>query len=155
MRKQSVSMITGKRALFLDRLFERGYTLDEVLGCVVSEEGDEITVDETHGDYPRGNRRAPTRPYSGPGTELKAILSEWLGIKAEEQCGCRAMSARMDALGVAWCLSDVGMAEILGVMRVEHARRWADGRTKLPWTDLGARTLVKLACRRAEAKASA
>ena len=148
-------MITGKTRLFLDRLADRGYSLDEVRGCIVSENGEEITVDETHADYPRDNRRIAAAPTSGPGTELKAILSGWLGIEADEQCGCRAMSARMDALGVAWCLSGDGMAEILSVMREEHGKRWAEGRTRLPWTDLGARKLVRLACRRAETKAAA
>ena len=46
------------------------------------------------------------------------------------------------------------MSEILDVMRAEHAKRWADGRTILPWTDAGARQLVLLACRRARAKAA-
>lgn len=149
-------MITGKRSEFMQRLAERGYTLDEVRGCVVSEDGDEITVDETHGDYPRAPREGHVEPPpGGPGTELTAILSGWLGIEADEHCGCRAMAARMDALGVEWCESETGMAEILGVMQAEHARRWADGRTRLPWTDLGARTLIRLACKRAEAKATA
>lgn len=91
----------------------------------------------------------------GPGTELKALLKDWLGIEASPACACNAMSRKMNASGIAWCLSDAGMAEILGVMRAEHAKRWADGRTRLPWTDLGARQLVRLACRRARAKASA
>lgn len=91
----------------------------------------------------------------GPGTELKALLKDWLGIEASPTCSCNAMARKMNARGVAWCLSESGMAEILGVMRAEHAKRWADGRTRLPWTDLVARTLVRLACRRAEAKASA
>ena len=64
------------------------------------------------------------------------------------------MARKMNQLGAGWCESDAGLAEILGVMRAEHAKRWADGRTRLPWTDLGARTLVRLACRRADAKAS-
>jgi hypothetical protein len=55
----------------------------------------------------------------------------------------------MNHLGVEWCESDEGMAEILGVMRDEHAKRWAEGRTILPWTDLAARGLVSLACRQA------
>jgi hypothetical protein len=46
------------------------------------------------------------------------------------------------------------MAEILGVMRAEHAKRWSDGKTILPWTDTGARQLVLLACRRSRAKAA-
>jgi hypothetical protein len=43
------------------------------------------------------------------------------------------------------------MAAILDVMRAEHAKRWAAGTTILPWTDLGARQLVLLACRRSRA----
>jgi hypothetical protein len=86
---------------------------------------------------------------AGPGTELKAILKDWLGIEATAGCGCNQTAARMDALGPDWCESDAGMTEILRTMRNEHAKRWRDGRTKLPWTDLGARQLVKLACRRA------
>lgn len=91
----------------------------------------------------------------GPGTELKGLLKDWLGIEASPTCSCNAMARKMNQLGAGWCESDAGMAEILNVMRAEHAKRWADGRTRLPWTDLGAKTLVRLACRRAEAKASA
>lgn len=90
----------------------------------------------------------------GPGTELKALLKDWLGIESSPTCSCNAMARKMNQLGPEWCESDAGMAEILGVMRAEHAKRWADGRTRLPWTDLGAKTLVRLACRRAEAKAA-
>lgn len=87
------------------------------------------------------------------GTELHALLRDWLGIEPTADCPCRSMSARMDRLGPDWCESDEGMAEILGVMRTEHAKRWSDGRTILPWTDMGAKQLVLLACRRARAKA--
>jgi hypothetical protein len=89
----------------------------------------------------------------GPGTELKALLKDWLGIEADSGCQCNSMAARMDALGAEWCETDAGLAEILGVMQAEHGKRWADGRTRLPWTDFGAKQLVRLACRRARAKA--
>jgi len=46
-------MITGLRRHFEQRAAERGYTLDEVQACIVSEDGDTITVDETHAAYPR------------------------------------------------------------------------------------------------------
>jgi hypothetical protein len=84
----------------------------------------------------------------GPGTELKKLLKEWLGIEATPTCRCNTMAARMDALGVGWCESEAGMAEILGVMREEHGRRRLAGETILPWTDFGATQLVRLACRR-------
>lgn len=46
-------MITGRRVQFEARCSERGYTLEEVRPCIVSEDGDQITVDETHPAYPR------------------------------------------------------------------------------------------------------
>lgn len=86
-----------------------------------------------------------------PGTELKRLLQDWLGIEPTHGCSCNSMAARMDALGPEWCESDDGMAEILGVMREEHAKRRAAGQTILPWSDFGATQLVRLACRRARA----
>lgn len=126
---------------------------------VVRQDGERWTVDETHADYPRKPnplaKGAAERPSSasGPGTELKTLLRDWLGIVATPTCSCNVMARRMDALGPDWCEGD-GMAEILGVMRVEHAKRWQAGQTRLPWTDIGARQLVRLACRRARAKES-
>ena len=46
-------MITGSRSNFEARLAQRGYTLDEVRPCIVSEDGDTITVDVDHQAYPR------------------------------------------------------------------------------------------------------
>ena len=107
------------------------------------------------GHLPPIYRSCDAQPVSSffAGTELKALLREWLGIEATPTCSCNAMARKMDSLGPDWCESDEGMAEILGVMRDEHAKRWQDGRTILPWTDAGARQLVLLACRRARAKA--
>ena len=87
----------------------------------------------------------------GSGTELKALLRDWLGIEASPTCKCNGMALKMNHLGPDWCEGE-GMASILDVMRAEHAKRWADGRTILPWTDAGARQLVLLACRRSRAK---
>lgn len=46
-------MITGRRSLFAARCRQRGYTLDEVRLCIVSEDGEQITVDVDHPAYPR------------------------------------------------------------------------------------------------------
>jgi hypothetical protein len=46
-------MITCHRIYLAARCLQRGYTLDEVRACIVSEGGDTITVDETHSSYPR------------------------------------------------------------------------------------------------------
>lgn len=145
-------MITGNRSFFESRCRQRGYTLDEVRACIVSDDGEFVTVDELHPAYPRATH-GPTS--GGPGAELHALLRDWMGIVPNDDCPCRSMAARMDALGPDWCESDAGMAEILGVMRAEHAKRLESGETRLPWTDFGATQLVRLACRRARAKASA
>jgi len=46
-------MITGLRSQFEARCLQRGTTLDAVRACIVAEDGDTITVDETHPAYPR------------------------------------------------------------------------------------------------------
>lgn len=46
-------MIRCHRRHLEDRCRERGYTLDEVMPCVVEQDGDNWTVDETHEAYPR------------------------------------------------------------------------------------------------------
>lgn len=125
--------------------------------CVVAQDGDWWVVDQEHEAYPRMRAasvakaapRSSATPRAAPGTELKRLLKDWLGIEATPTCPCNTMAARMDALGVAWCESDAGMAEILNVMREEHATRKARGETILPWSDFGATQLVRLACRRA------
>lgn len=92
------------------------------------------------------------RVAAGPGTELHALLRDWIGIEPTAECPCRSMAAKMDRLGPDWCEGD-GMAEILGVMRDEHGKRWKARQTILPWADTGARQLVLLACKRARNKA--
>ena len=90
-------MITGRRASFEARCRERGYTLDEVRGCIVSEDGDRITVDETHPAYPRAK--------PGLGDIVKATLSA-VGITEErvskaigKPCGCGKRAAKLNELG--------------------------------------------------------
>jgi hypothetical protein len=154
-------MIRGTRQNFEARLRQRGYTVNEVRECVVSEDGDFVTVDETHSAYPReikpGYRQPAWTPLgqraasAGPGTELTKLVARF-GIAYTPGCSCRSMAVKMNALGPDWCERD-GMPEILSVMRTEHAKRWQARQTILPWSDLGARQLVLLACRRARAKA--
>jgi hypothetical protein len=44
------------------RCLERGYSLDEVKDCIVSRQGDQITVDETHPAYPRAQKSFVSLP---------------------------------------------------------------------------------------------
>ena len=122
------------------------------MGCTEKflEDGKVVERDCYSGGTPQ-----PHEPDAGPGTELKALLKDWLGIEASPTCRCNSMARKMNALGPDWCESEAGMAEILGVMRGEHEKRRAKGETILPWTDMGARQLVRLACRRARKKAAA
>ena len=46
-------MITCHRSHLEARCTERGYTLDEVMPCVISQDGDEWTIDVDHEKYPR------------------------------------------------------------------------------------------------------
>jgi len=46
-------MTTCHRSHLEARCHERGYTLDEVMPCVVSQDGDEWTIDVDHPAYPR------------------------------------------------------------------------------------------------------
>ena len=148
-------MISGHRKLFEFRLLERGYTLDEVRPCIVSEDGDTITVDETHPAYPRVPKPGfvpaayeprPTAPTSGPGTELKKLLKK-IGITATPNCSCNARARTMDERGADWC--EANIEEIVGWLREEATKRG------LPFVDAAGPMIVKRAiknARRAEAE---
>jgi hypothetical protein len=149
-------MITCHRAHLAARCRQRGYTLDEVRACIVSEDGDTITVDETHSSYPRApkpgltkTRRQPPAPPSGPGTELKKLLKR-VGITASPTCSCNARARKMDeeeAKEPGWC--EAHLDEIVGWLREEASKRG------LPFLDAAGRVLVKRAisnARKAEAR---
>jgi hypothetical protein len=82
------------------RCRERGYTLDEVRPCIVSEDGDTITVDETHPAYPRASR--------GLGDRVASVLDA-IGITKQRveavvggPCGCTERQAALNAAGAKW-----------------------------------------------------
>lgn len=96
-------------------------------------------------------RRAVPQAKPLPGTELKAILRDWLWIDTGGGCGCNSMAGKMNRRGPDWCESDAGMEEILGSMRKEHSARREAGKMLLPFSEAGARLLVLLACQRSRA----
>jgi len=120
------------------------------MGCI-----ERIVVDGkmVERDCHSKGRPQADKPESGPGTELKAVLKNWLGIEANLGCSCNAMARQMNNMGPEWCEGE-GMPKVLTAMRNEHRKRQAAGATWLPWSEIGARQLVLLACRRARAKAS-
>jgi hypothetical protein len=134
------------------RCRERGYTLEQVRACIVSEGGDGIMVDETHPAYPKkmlavgdvvaslpASVRAP--PAGGPGTELKGMLRRWLGIQATPTCPCNAHAVQMDLWGPDEC--ERRLDEIVGWLEEEAKRRG------LPFVRAAARQMVLAAVRRA------
>ena len=140
-------MTTCHRTFLESRCRERGYTLDEVMGCVVSQDGDQWTIDTDHPAYPRQPKPGfapepppPPEPTHGPGTELKKLLKR-VGITASPDCSCNARARLMDERGVEWCEANVD--EIVGWLREEATKRG------LPFVDMAGRMLVKRAIRNA------
>ena len=79
------------------RCRQRGYTLDEVQPCIVSQDGDNITVDETHPAYPHA------RPGLGDmvASALSAvgITKERVAAAVGKPCGCAKRQAALNELG--------------------------------------------------------
>jgi hypothetical protein len=133
-------MITCNRLHLEARCTERGYTLDEVLPCVVSQDGDEWTIDVDHRAYPRVSRLAelPSTPTHGPGTELSKLLKRFR-IEPTPTCPCRAKAAEMDAWGCDEASKPERIDEVVAVMREEATARG------LPFLDIAGRLLVRRA----------
>jgi len=123
-------MITCHRRHLEDRCRERGYTLEEVAGCVVSRDGDIWTIDPSHRDY-------PARAKAKPGTMLKVLLKKFLGIRADPNCRCNGRAVQMDIWGPAVCREKI--EEIVGWLKEEARNRG------LPFAGFAAKRLVLLA----------
>jgi hypothetical protein len=142
-------MITCHRLHLEDRCRERGYTLDEVLPCVVLQDGDEWTIDVDHPAYPRVSRLPeppqPSAPLGhGPGTELKKLLASWpFYVTASPDCSCNRVAAEMDAWGPDECEQLENQAYILAALKENAERRG------LPYLELAGRMLLKRAIRAA------
>jgi len=90
----------------------------------------------------RPNREGITKKRatgsSGPGTELKKLLSK-MGINPKGPCLCNQRAMAMDQRGLDWCEKNI--EKIVGWMKEEAHRR------RLPSAPAGARLLVKRAIR--------
>jgi hypothetical protein len=90
------------RLLHLEaRCRQRGYTLDEVRPCIVTQDGDHITVDETHPAYPRakpglGDMVAAGLSAVGITKERAQAVAAVVGVK---DCGCKKRQERLNQLG--------------------------------------------------------
>jgi len=79
------------------RCRERGYTLDEVRPCIVSEDGDRITVDETHPAYPRA--KPGLGDIVASGLSAIGITKERVSAAIGKPCGCAKRQAALNELG--------------------------------------------------------
>lgn len=137
-------MITGRRTSFENRCIQRGYDLQAAWACVVEDNGELITVDETHPAYPRSQSPPPPPPRpptGGAGTELKALLSK-IGIKSSPTCSCNKRAKTMDENGIEWCEQNV--ETICDWLAEESAKR------KLPFVRLAGKAIINMAIRRAK-----
>lgn len=136
----------------------RGYTLEEVMGCVVSQDGDEWIIDSDHPQYPhpkknQQNTHSNIKTISeeitrrsadigvGVGTELKKILAAF-GIKSNNNCSCNEKAKLLNENGIEWAKQNV-----------EEISSWLEeeaGKRKLPYFKYVGKKLIKLAIHRAE-----
>ena len=83
------------------RCRQRGYTLEQVRPCIVSQDGDRLVVDETHPAYPRakpglGDMVAAGLDAIGVTKERVQAVASKAGIK---DCGCAKRQAALNRLG--------------------------------------------------------
>jgi hypothetical protein len=79
------------------RCRQRGYTLDEVRACIVSQDGDQITVDETHSAYPRA--KPGLGDMVAAGLAAVGITKERVSKAIGKPCGCAKRQERLNELG--------------------------------------------------------
>lgn len=132
------------KTIELADLYERaksrpaGYVQD-VLGRASQVTATDYTISEAvWGELARKYRKAPGRPRTGPGSQLKRMLGR-LRIFGGVSCQCLARARLMDARGVRWCKDNVDV--IVGWLKEEAAAR------RLPFMEFAARLLVRRAIR--------
>ena len=90
-------MITGRRSSFEARCKQRRYTLDEVRPCIVTEDGEFITVDETHPAYPRA--KPGLGDMVAAGLSAIGITKDRVSALAGGDCGCSKRQEQLNELG--------------------------------------------------------
>ena len=81
-----MNLIAARKNALVERCVQRGYTLEEVMPCVVDSSSDVWMIDTDHDAYPK-QEKTKTQPEvkvettQGVGTELKKLLS-YINIKA-------------------------------------------------------------------------
>ena len=94
-------MIRCQLAHLEARCRQRGYTLEQVRPCIISQDGDRLVVDETHKAYPRakpglGDMVAAGLDAIGVTKERVQAVASKVGIK---DCGCKKRQEALNNLG--------------------------------------------------------
>jgi hypothetical protein len=137
-------VITCHRNFLLARCLERGYSLSEVMPCVVAQDGDQWTVNPEHSAYPKAPKPAPIGCLAG--TELKKLLGR-IGIRATDSCPCNKRAREMDARGCPWCRENI-----------DTISGWLEEQAKarhLPYSHMLGKKLISMAISAAEKKVAA
>lgn len=92
-------MIRCNRSDLIQRCAERGYTYEEVKGCVVQENGDEIVVDENHADYPRQKKPKGLGDMVETGLKFLGITPELVTKITRKPCGCNKRKKALNEMG--------------------------------------------------------
>ena len=94
-------MIRCRLAHLEARCRQRGYTLEQVRPCIVSEDGDRMVVDETHPAYP--HKRAGLGDMVAAGLDAVGITKQRVQAVASKvgikDCGCAKRQAAANRLG--------------------------------------------------------
>jgi hypothetical protein len=133
------------------RANERGYSIESIQPCFLQEIGDGLwEVDVENDAYPKAREPVfgsepvagiPVVTEAGPGTELKKLLKNWLGITASPNCACNARARQMDQWGPDLC--EQNLPEIVGWLEEQARAR------NLPFVRFAGEQAVKMAIRRA------
>jgi hypothetical protein len=136
-------MTTCDKKFLIARCQERGYSLSEVMPCVVRQiDKDLWVIDETHPSYPHS--REPKPPQCLAGTELKKLLKR-VGIEATPNCSCNHRAATMDNMGCQWTRDN--LETVVDWLAEESNKRG------LPFVRMAGKALVMAAVKLAERKA--
>lgn len=142
--------ITTHKENLKARCLERGYKIEEVMDCVVQQNGDIWTIDVTHEKYPNivldhAKKRKPIPPEigDGVGTEIKKILS-WFNIRSNPNCSCYQRAKMLNDKGVEWCAKNKDI--ILSWLEEEAKKR------NLPFLRYPVKKIINLAIHRARKK---
>jgi hypothetical protein len=136
-----MNTITVDKKYLIFRCAERGYSMEEVMPCVITQDGDNWTIDTSHPSYPSSPKVQKVEIESGVGTELKKLLKT-IGIAASPTCTCNARAKTMNENGIRWC--EDNKETIIGWLEEEANKR------NLPFSSYLATILINFAIKKAK-----